>query len=403
MDITSPRVGLWRDYSRGPLDQWQLLIPDYWAQWILAFVAVWLTLSTRYLGRIQCNAIVWLYLKWTGGGSGSGSGNSNAQRSGQTAAYLEQEHLLPNATDRQDYGTNHASNRELHGGLGRSSPESRANATSQPRNASETAPISLPDEQRPTLGDNYAPNSTPPEQDEPRDFMVSVLESSESNRQIVWRFVRHAFKEGFEPSQATGVVFVTSVLFGLFIAWVIAGLFSARIATDRAALSSSTTCGIWQFDDEDAGDEAAYRDQLHDYHKEATAGQYARNCYNGTGEDSAACSMFYQQSIPYYVKRLQECPFSAELCAKGLFTALELDTGQVDAMTICVNARPSFKFRRNTVCSPLNMSSEYIKQTMAYKNVSTYRYYYGPTEHAKYTFETTGDAFQWLDPAYSVK
>ena len=206
------------------------------------------------------------------------------------------------------------------------------------------------------------------------------------------------------PGQWTTMVVIATMLFMAFVAHTVAGVFSAKVATDRAALSSSKHCGIWMFDD-DAGYEAAGRDDLRDYVKEDRAGQYAQNCYNTPSSGYAnGCDYFYNQSIPYSVKFEQPCPFkSANLCLHGLYSAVTFDTGFVDASVIGINSPTSYKFRRQSTCSPLNTSEPYIRQVPGKSNETTYRYYYGPKDNVDYTFETSGTPFQWLVPVYSVE
>ena len=451
MDPTaiSVRVGFWPDYSRPLLDRWQLLVPDYWAQAILAFIAVWLALCAPYLARIKLAAAIWAYESWHAdnvlradsrgsveevqvgnGDEGGAREEGEGENEGQRGEEANQRHVTVNdrrksegesqallSGERQNYNSIRdgsaisgasANAREVR-------PEAREETggrTSNPGNASN-----LPGRGQGALspeppGDTAIPRakvrSTPALYNE---TMVDILQKSESNRIIVWKLVRRTFRKDFNKRHAAGIVLISSWIFGLFIAWAVAGIFSAKIATDRAALSSSTECGIWRFDDDEAGEEAAYRDDLHLYRQEARAGQYARNCYDTSAsldQDKAAstCGFFYQQRIDYHEpKRGARCMFTDyELCAEGLFSAIEFDTGLVDATVIGINAANPFKFRRRTTCSPLNVSEEYVKQVSKNDDGSpTFEYHYGATRNAVYTFNTTGDAFNWLNPAYAVK
>ena len=187
------------------------------------------------------------------------------------------------------------------------------------------------------------------------------------------------------------IVVITVVIFGLFVAQAIAGVFSAKIASDRAGLASSSHCGIWQFDD-DAGEEAADRDDLGNYQKEARARQYARTCFNSPDPDSPfACRTFYNQSIKFDTFTHQPCPFpSSLLCSGGLYSAVTFDTGLVDASIIGINAAVTHKFQRTTTCSPLNMSDPYVISDDDDANDTAYRYYYGLKDDADCTFNTSG-------------
>ena len=197
---------------------------------------------------------------------------------------------------------------------------------------------------------------------------------------------------------------IITVLFGLFVAQAIAGVLSAKIASDKAGLSSSQHCGIWQFD-ENAGEEAADRDDRYNYQNEARASQYARTCYNSLDPtDPFSCRVLYNQSIAYTTKTHQLCPFaSSELCHDGLYSAVSFDTGYVDASVIGINSLKTYKFRRATSCSPLNMSEPYVVRSSQGTNGTAYYYHYGPKDTTNYTFITSGQPFEWLVPVYSVK
>ncbi len=235
---------------------------------------------------------------------------------------------------------------------------------------------------------------------------MNMLVHAENSRETVWEFFKYLLHGGAKQIESPSIIIVvlSTVLFGLFVAQAIAGVFSAKIASDRIGLSSSNHCGIWQFDD-NAGAEAADRDDLNNYQKEARASQYARNCYNSPDSTSTlSCKIFYNQSIVFTTKTHQPCPFpSSELCLDGLYSAVTFDTGLVEASTIGINSLLTHKFRRITTCSPLNMSERYVKGPSQGANGTTYRYYYGPKDNADHTFKTSGHPFEWLVPVYSVK
>ncbi|KAG8533040.1 uncharacterized protein KY384_001823 [Bacidia gigantensis] len=181
-----------------------------------------------------------------------------------------------------------------------------------------------------------------------------------------------------------------------------AGALSANIASDDIGLISSTQCGIWEFN-VDAGIEAADLADLSNHRKEVRAGQYARTCYEPSGDPGAfSCGLFYNQSIAFTTKTHQKCPFSSpNLCLEGAYSAITFETGLVDASVIGINARPTHKFKRSTTCSPLNMSQEFISR-VSEANDTRYRYYYGGKDEGNSTFETVGQPFDWLVPVYTV-
>ena len=222
----------------------------------------------------------------------------------------------------------------------------------------------------------------------------------------MWESVQSLLHYGSKQVRApsTITIVIGTVLFGLFVAQAIAGVFSAKIASDKAGLSSSQHCGIWQFN-ESAGGEPADRDDLNNYQKEARASQYARICYNSLDStEPFSCRVFYNQSISYTTKTGQPCPFaSSELCRDGPYSAISFDTGYIDASVLGINSPKPHKFRRKTSCSPLRMSEPYVLQSSSSTNGTAYRYYYGSKDNTNYTFNTSGQPFEWLVPVYSVK
>ena len=116
------------------------------------------------------------------------------------------------------------------------------------------------------------------------------------------------------------------------------------------------------------------------------AGQYAQECYDKSiPVDSPGCSTFYQQRIDYSTRRQQACPFAQEMCAKGLFSAIEFDTGNIGLEAIGINTATKHKFRRRTSCSPLNMTEDFVKSVRNNRSDDvTFNYYYGATEDSAY-------------------
>lgn len=237
------------------------------------------------------------------------------------------------------------------------------------------------------------------------ETISDVLAISRDSREGAWNLIRNSL-DGLKKQTRSPdilVIVIVTIFFGVFVGYVVASTFSAKIASDRAGLASSQYCGIWQFDDK-AGKEAADRDDLYNYQKEARASQYARTCYNTPNpNDPFSCRIFYNQSIEFDTKTDQPCPFaSSELCSGGLYSAVLFDTGLIDASVIGVNAPVTHKFRRTTSCSPLNMSKPYIVSSEGTNNTD-YQYYYGSKDDIEYTFNTSGRPFEWLVPVYSVK
>jgi len=235
---------------------------------------------------------------------------------------------------------------------------------------------------------------------------VRILARGRDSREIVWDFVKSLLHKGKKESEdpSIAMIVISTILFGLFVAQATAGVFSAKIASDRIGLSSSDHCGIWQFDD-DAGEEAADRDDFKNPEKEARASQYAHDCYAlPTSHNTPPCQIFYNQSIAFTTETKQRCPFfSQELCLDGLYSAVTFDTGIVDASTIGVNFPVAHKFRRISTCAPVTMSHPFIEGPLNGTSNDTYEYYYGHKDNADYTFRTSGRPFEWLAPDYLVK
>ena len=232
-----------------------------------------------------------------------------------------------------------------------------------------------------------------------------VLGNSRDSREVAWNLTRYTLDSLKKQTESPAIVWVVviTILFGIFVAQLVAATFSAKIASDRAGLVSSKHCGIWQLDIH-AGKEAADRDDLDNYQKEARASQYARTCYSASRpDDPFSCRIFYNQSIKFSTKTDQLCPFgSSELCSGGLYSAVSFDTGLIDASVIGINAPETHKFRRTTTCSPLNMSEPYVVSSESTNNTD-FHYYYGTKDDIEYTFNTSGRPFEWLVPVYSVK
>ena len=236
---------------------------------------------------------------------------------------------------------------------------------------------------------------------------LSTPKMASSSRDAVWNSIKISLRRGSEECDSPSLItiVITTVLFGVVVAQAVAEIFSAKIASDRAGVLSSQHCGIWEYD-EDAGEEAAYReDVLNNYGKEARASQYVKTCYDSSMPSSLfSCGVFYNQSIAFDTLTSQPCPFaSPDMCHGGLYSAIKFDTGLIDASIIGVNTRETHKFRRTTSCAPLNMSETYVRESHRSVN-DTYDYFYGRKRNGpEYTFSTSGRPFEWLAPVYSVK
>lgn len=376
------------------LQEWQILVTEFWSRWMTAFVAVCLTLISPYIFKIMKSFLIWIFgfLSWlaTEWSSAQGPEPSSLPTSTRYNTPLLQEQT-PN------YGGTHSERPETADFQTSNAGRLGASQNTSSNHDSNVNPYTNPQTMDlETRTQSVHGIGTP----------INMVVYAENSRETVWNFFKYLLHSGAKQVESPSIIMVvlSTVLFGLFVAQAIAGVFSAKIASDRTGLSSSNYCGIWQFDD-NAGAEAADRDDPDNYQKEARASQYARNCYNSPDSTSTlSCKIFYNQSIAFTTKTHQPCPFSSsELCLDGLYSAVTFDTGLVEVSTIGINSLLAHKFRRITTCSPINMSEPYVKGPSQGANDTTYRYYYGPKDNADYTFKTSGHPFEWLVPVYSVK
>ena len=371
-----------------------------------------LTLTSPYVFKIGKSFFIWLL--------GIGSwlkaewNNTHSALPSSPASSADESQTLLRQTRQVDYGTsqkpgNQVSSNVLDGRYingeptsaeGSESDDHQRNASPVPEEQSVQTATTLPaTESRPA---SRRRSSSVHADRGPAD----ALENSSDSREYFWKVIKSLLHCGAKEVRGPSImtIVILTGLFGLFVTQAIASVFSAKIASDRAGLSSSKYCGIWQCN-EDAGGERADRDDWYNYQKEARASQYARTCYNSQDpSEPFSCRIFYNQSIAYTTKAHQSCPFSSsELCHDGLYSAVSFDTGYVDASVIGINSAKTPKFRRIPSCSPLNMSEPYVSRSSSGTNSTAYQYYYGPKDNTNYTFNTSGKPFEWLVPVYSVK
>ena len=404
----------------------QILTTDYWSRFMTSVVAVCLTLISPYMFIIVKCVLSWFF--WL---LGLVTTESNPRRPSSTSA--ESQGLL-GAGGGTDYGATgtskttrnsvardpHRDDGAAHGIITRPASNEEVVPSSShvsdqvkvqeqegaqdPKATKDISPIQRSSSRQ--NGQTHEEVSGPGmglQPGSPREGQdsLAVLDSAESSREFGWKFMKSVGK-GVKTKWTSGTLIIV-VLAGIFVAWAAIGVISADIASNKVGLSSSQNCGIWHFD-KDAGDEAAYRDDLNNFRKEERASQYARNCYNTPDAiDTLSCGIFYNQSVSFVSKSRQKCPFpSSELCWDGPYSAVSFDTGYIDASILGINAPVTHKFRRTSTCSPLNMSEPYIKKSPD-TNDSSYHYNYGPSGSANFTFDTSGDPFDWLVPVYSMK
>lgn len=177
------------------------------------------------------------------------------------------------------------------------------------------------------------------------------------------------------------VPFLLSAAFiGLFVAQSSSSILSARILTDKIALSIppgcttgfrlSTTTFALSFD---------------------AAIAYTKQCYHAE-EGAEGCNFFYNQSIKYIEKANQTCPFRGKTCAWGRNSALSFDTGLVDAHFLGINSQKKYQFRRKMLCAPLLPDGDFIISETGTDNTTSIRYSPSP----KHTTHSHKDNRIWI-------
>lgn len=96
------------------------------------------------------------------------------------------------------------------------------------------------------------------------------------------------------------------------------------------------------------------------------------------------------------------------MCAgDGLEDAVRFWTDEVDASVIGVNVAERPKFKRTTICVPLNIDQGFARKVspVGTNDDDKYEYYLGSTDGTEidFTFVTDGDPFDTNIPAYSVR
>ncbi len=238
--------------------------------------------------------------------------------------------------------------------------------------------------------------------DSSRQNGVTVSQTATGGRSYARNLVKHHLTKGAEHK--TFLTLFGVLILTISVTLIIAGVFSARVATDRAALWYSEHCGVWKFNSSAGGVEAATRHDIYDRQKESRAGEYAQNCYGSANLlQSERCNFFYQPTIDYSSNPTWDCPFaSKEMCLEGQ-QAIEFRTGLLDPNGIGVNSKQMYKFRRNTTCAPLTWGDSFVRNETR-GGRTTYYYHYGSKgSDYNYTYSTTGNPHDWHAPNYLVR
>lgn len=164
----------------------------------------------------------------------------------------------------------------------------------------------------------------------------------------VWNnFLQH-------PVDVMVPLLLSAAFIGLFVAQSSGSVMSARILTDKIALSTPPRCTpAWK--------------------PPNVATAYTKQCYHAE-EEAEGCNFFYKQSIKYIERANQTCPFRGKTCAWGRNSALSFDTGLVDAHFLGINAQKKYQFRRKMLCAPLLPDGDFIIFETGADNTTSIKY-----------------------------
>jgi hypothetical protein len=220
-----------------------------------------------------------------------------------------------------------------------------------------------------------------------------------------------------------GSFFLASFLFVLYQS-IVGIVVTDNVARSRSALLRSDLCGLYEYDNEKAGEEEAVKADMLMVGRERRAAAYAQECYNhdsDTNVKATNCDFFYNSTIGYEVQE-DKCPFDrADICVDGYQSgsAITFDTDWVDSGILGINEESMHKFRRKTTCAPLSADRPFVQHfTNGGTGESGYKYFYGslydtrncsdevhapPPVLSEYTMRITGHPFDWQAPVYKVK
>ena len=192
--------------------------------------------------------------------------------------------------------------------------------------------------------------------------------------------------------------------FSFYVAIVVCALLTSFLATDNVALSAVPDCGVYMPKTTNWADQWSNALPYETALQEDSA-HLAKRCYNAT-RSIDGCDLLMSPAIKYEIQHNASCPFTEDsMCYYGAQGAISFSTGEVDARALGINAPRTFTFRRNTACSPLNMSSSYIRE-LKYSNSFEYTYGSSPQNSGLYrdnTWKTHNTSWRGDDPYFIVQ
>ena len=143
------------------------------------------------------------------------------------------------------------------------------------------------------------------------------------------------------------------LVLALLVARVAVTVLSTLDTSNRAAIWASDHCGLYRFDSDGAGEEAAARADVYDRAQETRAGDYVKYyCNPTTSTLLSRCDFFYEAKIEFNTTHQFHCPlFKKDICVQGS-PAVTFDTGFVDANSIGIDDPYGYKFHRSATCTP---------------------------------------------------
>jgi len=195
-----------------------------------------------------------------------------------------------------------------------------------------------------------------------------------------------------------GAALMILIVVGLPILLIVASIFSASLATDSTALSSSDKCGSYIYKPDSTGCSV----KLLEFERkaEAEAAFYAMSCYSSSS-NSDYCSKFYNQSISYPEGRHVDCPFTGDVCLGGKKPAYQLSTGLVSGSILGINARNPFFFSRTMTCAPIVNNENYVNISHSSRGFDQWEYWYGRSL-SNYTWANPVQESHWEIKGYST-
>lgn len=147
-----------------------------------------------------------------------------------------------------------------------------------------------------------------------------------------------------------------------------AGIFASYVvnSTDLEVLVHSTACAPFDIYNISAENFVKNINGIMFYQLDTLhiAKEYAQDCYKDEKSNqslSSRCSAFVQANVPLPYERV-DCPFDKKICMDGPLSAVQIDSGLIDAAKVFgwnFRHRDRVRYRKRTTCAPLRYDGEY--------------------------------------------